>query len=52
MSGNTPVIVSAVRTAQGKEDGALADVRSEDLSIPLVDEMLAETGIEGDDVDD
>ncbi|ELY89600.1 thiolase family protein [Natrinema altunense] len=52
MSGNTPVIVSAVRTAQGKEDGALADVRSEDLSIPLVDEMLAETGIEGDDIDD
>ncbi|OLZ41620.1 acetyl-CoA acetyltransferase [Natrinema saccharevitans] len=52
MSGNTPVIVSAVRTAQGKEDGALADIRSEDLSIPLVDEMLAETGIESDDVDD
>ncbi|AGB32737.1 acetyl-CoA acetyltransferase [Natrinema pellirubrum DSM 15624] len=52
MSGNTPVIVSAVRTAQGKEDGALAEVRSEDLSIPLVDEMLAETGVEGDDVDD
>ncbi|QCW04052.1 thiolase family protein [Natrinema pallidum] len=52
MSGNTPVIVSAVRTAQGKEDGALAGVRSEDLSIPLVDEMLAETGIEGDDIDD
>ncbi|WP_222919563.1 thiolase family protein [Natrinema sp. SYSU A 869] len=52
MATNTPVIVSAVRTAQGKEDGALADVRSEDLSIPLVDEMLAETGVEGDNVDD
>ncbi|WP_226005916.1 thiolase family protein [Natrinema salinisoli] len=52
MADNTPVIVSAVRTAQGKEDGALADIRSEDLSIPLVDEMLAETGVEGDDVDD
>ena len=52
MSGNTPVIVSAVRTAQGKEDGALADIRSEDLSIPLVNEMLAETSVEGDDVDD
>jgi acetyl-CoA acyltransferase len=52
MASNTPVIVSAVRTAQGKEDGALADIRSEDLSIPLVNEMLAETGIEGDEVDD
>ncbi|SEQ50658.1 thiolase family protein [Natrinema salaciae] len=52
MSANTPVIVSAVRTAQGREDGALADIRSEDLSIPLVDEMLAETGVEGEAVDD
>jgi len=49
---NTPVIVEAVRTPQGKEDGVFADVRSEDLSIPLVDEMLARTGLEGDDVDD
>jgi len=48
----TPVIVDAVRTPQGKEDGALAGVRSEDLSIPLVNELLAGTGIEGDDVDD
>ncbi|QCS43351.1 thiolase family protein [Natrinema versiforme] len=52
MADNTPVIVSAVRTAQGREDGALADIRSEDLSIPLVDEMLAETGVEGEGVDD
>ncbi|WP_254529952.1 thiolase family protein [Natrinema gelatinilyticum] len=52
MSGNEPVIVSAVRTAQGREDGALADIRSEDLSIPLVNEMLAETGLSGDHVDD
>lgn len=34
-----PVIVEAVRTPFGKEDGAFADVRSEDLSIPLVDEL-------------
>ncbi|WP_254523376.1 thiolase family protein [Natrinema caseinilyticum] len=52
MSGNTPVIVSAVRTAQGREDGALTDIRSEDLSIPLVNEMLAETGLAGEHVDD
>ncbi|MBX0295801.1 thiolase family protein [Haloarcula nitratireducens] len=48
----TPVIVDAVRTPQGKEDGALAGVRSEDLSIPLVNQLLASTGIESDDVDD
>ncbi|MFC7026768.1 thiolase family protein [Halomicroarcula sp. GCM10025710] len=48
----TPVIVGAVRTPQGKEDGAFADVRSEDLSIPLVDELLARTGVEPSDVDD
>ena len=48
----TPVIAAAVRTPQGKEDGAFADVRSEDLSIPLVDRILAETGLAGDDVDD
>jgi acetyl-CoA C-acetyltransferase/acetyl-CoA acyltransferase len=48
----TPVIVEAVRTPFGKEDGAFADVRSEDLSIPLVDELLASTGLAGEDVDD
>ena len=48
----TPVVVKAYRTAQGKEDGALADVRSEDLSAPLINEILAETGLSGEDVDD
>ncbi|MFW5973956.1 MAG: thiolase family protein, partial [Natrialbaceae archaeon] len=48
----TPVIVRAVRTPQGKEDGVFADVRSEDLSIPLVNDILAETGLSGEDVDD
>ena len=48
----TPVIAKAVRTPQGKEDGVYADVRSEDLSIPLVDTILDETGLSGDDVDD
>ncbi|MFC6767846.1 thiolase family protein [Natrinema soli] len=52
MADDTPVIVSAVRTAQGREDGALSEFRSEDLSIPLVNEMLAETGLSGEDVDD
>jgi acetyl-CoA acetyltransferase family protein len=49
---NTPVVVEAVRTPQGKEDGALAGVRSEDLSVPLVDEMLDRTGLTGEAVDD
>ena len=52
MTDTTPVIVQARRTAQGKEDGALADVRSEDLSVPLIDEMLADTGVASEDVDD
>ncbi|NKE35205.1 thiolase family protein [Natronococcus sp. JC468] len=48
----TPVVVEAVRTPQGKEDGVFADVRSEDLSVPLIDEILAETGLSGAEVDD
>jgi len=48
----TPVVVGAVRTPQGKEDGALAGVRSEDLSIPLVNELLDRTGVDPDAVDD
>ena len=52
MTSNTPVIVEAVRSPQGKEDSVFADVRSEDLSIPLIDEMLDRTGLTGADVDD
>jgi len=48
----TPVVAAARRTPQGKEDGALAAVRSEDLSAAVVDELLAETGLTGEDVDD
>jgi acetyl-CoA acyltransferase len=51
-SDTTPVIAQALRTPQGKEGGALADVRSEDLSIPLIDEILAETGLGSDAIDD
>jgi len=52
MASQTPVVVQAVRTPQGKEDGVYEEVRSEDLSIPLIDEMLAETGLTGEHVDD
>ncbi|WP_336361655.1 thiolase family protein [Haladaptatus sp. ZSTT2] len=52
MEENQPVIVSAVRTPQGKHGGVFAEVRSEDLSVPLVNEMLARTGLSGEQVDD
>jgi len=52
MVDTTPVVVRAYRTPQGKEDGAFAEVRSEDLSIPLINQILAETGLSGEDVDD
>jgi len=48
----TPVIAAAYRTPQGKDGGALSGVRSEDLSVALVDHVLAETGLAPDLVDD
>jgi acetyl-CoA acyltransferase len=51
-SETVPVIAKAVRTPQGKEDGVFADTRSEDLSIPLVNTILSETGLTSDHVDD
>ncbi|MDY7082784.1 MAG: thiolase family protein, partial [Halobacteria archaeon] len=48
----TPVVVEAIRTPQGKEDGVYADTRSEDLVIPLIDEILSNTGLTGEDIDD
>ena len=52
MTDQTPVVVQAVRTPQGKEDGVYADTRSEDFSVPLINEMLAETGLDSEAVDD
>ena len=52
MAQPEPVIVGAVRTPHGRENGAFADIRSEDLSIPLINEILAQTGLTGDQVDD
>ena len=48
----TPVIAQAIRTPQGKEDGVYADTRSEDLVVPLLDEIVDRTGLSGEDVDD
>ncbi|MES3517458.1 MAG: thiolase family protein [Natronomonas sp.] len=52
MDDTTPVVVAACRTPLGKADGVFADVRPEELSIPLVDHLLAETGLDGESVDD
>ena len=52
MDDTTPVIVEAVRTPQGKQNGAFADVPSEQLSIPLVNEILDRTQLDGSQVDD
>ncbi|WP_254527860.1 thiolase family protein [Natrinema gelatinilyticum] len=52
MSERQPVIVQAVRTPQGKHGGVFAETGSEELSVPLVDEMLERTGLSGADVDD
>jgi acetyl-CoA acetyltransferase family protein len=52
MADTTPVVVKACRTPFGKEDGVFSEVRSEDLSIPLIEEILGETGLTGADVDD
>jgi acetyl-CoA acyltransferase len=52
MAATDPVVVSALRTPQGKRDGVFADVTSAQLSVPLVNEMLAETGLPGESIDD
>jgi acetyl-CoA acyltransferase len=51
-SDTTPVIAAAYRTPQGREGGVFADTRSEDLSVALIDHILEESGLTGEDVDD
>ena len=48
----TPVVVAAARTPQGRRDGALAAVRSEDLSIPVIEALLARTDLDPTVIDD
>ena len=52
MSNTTPVVVAAARTPQGTNGGVFADLRSEDLSVAVVDELLARAGVGSDAVDD
>jgi len=51
-SDTTPVVVAAARTPQGTRDGAFSGLRSEDLSVAVVDDLLARTGLGAADVDD
>jgi len=52
VTDTTPVVVEAVRTPMAKESGVFADIRSEDLSLPLVNDILVSTSLTGEDVDD
>ena len=52
MTDTTPVVVEAVRTPMAKEGGVFVDIRSEDLSLPLVNDILVSTSLTGEDVDD
>jgi acetyl-CoA acyltransferase len=52
MSDSTPVVVQAKRTPFGREDSVFADVRPEDLSTAVVNDILAESGVDSEDVDD
>lgn len=47
-----PVITTAVRTPQGKQHGVFAETRSEDLSIPLIEEILSRTDLDPEAIDD
>jgi acetyl-CoA acyltransferase len=52
MTTTTPVVVAAARTPQGTRDGVFAELRSEDLSAAVVNELLDRTGLDAADVDD
>ena len=52
MAANTPVIVGAARTPQGKEDGLLRNIRPEDLSIEIIESIMDDTGLESEQIDD
>ncbi|CQR48894.1 MULTISPECIES: thiolase family protein [Haloferax] len=47
-----PVIAAAYRTPFGKAGGVFEDVRSEDLSVTLIDHILDEHDVDPDDVED
>jgi acetyl-CoA acyltransferase len=52
MEPQQPVIAAAYRTPQGRQGGVYEDIRGEDLSVPLIDKILATNDLTGEDVDD
>ena len=52
MTSNNAYIVSAVRTAGGKKNGKLSSWHPADLGAKVLDELVHQTGIDPQDVDD
>ena len=49
---NKPVIVSALRTPQGKRNGIFSDIRGEDMCVSIIDEIVRSTEVRPDEIDD
>ena len=49
---NKPVIVSALRTPQGKRNGIFSDIRGEDMCVSIIDEIVRSTEGRPDEIDD
>ena len=47
-----PVVVAAMRTPQGKKNGMFSEIRGEDLSIEIINQVLQATEIGSGEVDD
>ena len=52
MTSNNAYIVSAVRTAGGKKNGKLSGWHPADLGAKVLDELVHQTGIDPNDIDD
>ncbi|MCZ4090065.1 thiolase family protein [Sinorhizobium psoraleae] len=47
-----PVIIAALRTPIGRVNGSLAKIEPATLAAPLIARIIADTGIDGDEIDD
>ena len=52
MTSNNAYIVSAVRTAGGKKNGKLSGWHPADLGAKVLDELVHQTGIDPNNIDD
>lgn len=48
----TPVIIAALRTPIGRVNGSLAKIEPATLAAPLIDRIIADIGIDRDEIDD